>query len=329
MSLLDTYDLVRPGQTNSTGQLNAQHNIEFTGMLREQFTRKSVFSPLFATRSVTGTSTVRSFASGKSTIQKRVIGQPMQASAHAFGRTELQVAGYTYIREAVDPLEQNQNSYDSKARFAVAQAEAHARMHDQCFGIAAMKAALATANTYGLSPNSGLDPASQVVLGSATDAVDPGKLYAAIADLVVSMRAKDVDPVSAGVRIITSNATLSLLQQCDLLVNSTYTTHDGSMTPGVVIHQLGIPVIASNNFLGGQSISDFPNDNVYNTYSGNYSKVLMVAVGPDAVLAGESMPLEGHIWQDMQAGHIWVVDSMRAFDAKPDVVAQAGAILLP
>jgi hypothetical protein len=331
MALVDTYDFTRPGQTNSTGALDAQHNIEFTGMLREQFKRSSVFAPLFPMRSVTGTSIIRSFASGKSAVQSKVIGVPMQSTIHAFGKTELNVKGYTFSREVADPLEEIQNAYSAKAAYARGQAEAHARLNDQMLGIAAMKAGLATTNQYGLSAGLGLDGGSQETLASAGDALDPGKLYAAIQSLLVKMRNKDVDTSSANFKIITTNQVLSLLQQCDLLINSEYVTHDGSMVHGMMIKTCGVPVVASNNFLGGTVVTAFPLDSPGNpnVYSGDYSKVLMVGVGRDAVLAGESIPLFGRIWQNFDQGGAWVVDSLRACDAKPDIAAHAGVILLP
>jgi hypothetical protein len=332
MPITDSIVVVRPGQTNNTGAIDAQFMTEQSGILREQFNRTAVIEPLFNILRKPGSNTVQSHASGKSTVQARVVdGKVIDGTVHPWGKMTLTIAGRVFARETVDPEEMEQSPYDVRSSLARQQAEAMSQVSDQAFCIAAIKAGTATTNAYGLAANKGLDPATQVTLATAGAATDAAALYVAIVDLLTGMAQKDVDPGMHGVRLIVSPATLGVLRMHDYLINSDYKTSDGAMVSGMVLNAAafgGVPLIASNNFPGGKVITGHPLTNSYNSYDGDFTKVVAVAVSPKSLIAGEVGSLTGKVWFD-DARHLWMVDAFRCFDVKPDMVSTSGAILLP
>lgn len=74
MPLESTTNIVRPGQENGTGAVNALHIEEYTGIVEGTLARKSVLTGFIPVRTVRGTSVIQSFGVGEASLQKVVPG---------------------------------------------------------------------------------------------------------------------------------------------------------------------------------------------------------------------------------------------------------------
>lgn len=332
MALNDAFTLIRPGQANGAGDVNAQALEEFGGLVQGTFDRMSVCAPRIPVRSVRGTNIVSNFAVSKSTVGKITVNgiAPDATSSNKFGRSNFTIDTTILARAVLPLLEVFQTSYDARAEIAKEHAKELAKQYDSTFFIQATKAGLSTANKFGVTAGLGLDGASQVTLAGASDHLDPSILYQSIIDLITAMRLKDVDPVADGVMIAVSPTELATLSMAELIINSEYVTVNGVTRPGMKLKAYGVDVVDSNNFIGGQNISGHLLSTVANSnaYDGDFTKVVATAFAPRALLAGETIPLTSDLFFD-KVSKQWFIDSWRAYGVMPSVVPFSGVILKP
>jgi hypothetical protein len=231
-------------------------------------------------------------------------------------------------------LESFQTSYDARKEIGMEHGKKIAKFYDQSFFIQAIKAALFTESTYKGSGAAG-KPAghfggSQQTLAASGDALDPAKLYAAIANLFVKMEEKDVDPRTDDVMIALRPAEFYTLLQNEQLIDGTYKTSEGTSIQAHMLKAYGVPVVQSNNFPAGQTISGhmLSNVNNANAYDGDFSKVVVAAFSPRALLAGETIPLTTDVFWDKLTKQ-WFVDAHLAYGVTPNRAEFAGVILKP
>lgn len=334
MALDDAYAIVRPGQANQAGSISALHMEEFTGVVESTIERKSALKGWIPVRPVKGTSVITNFAVGESTLQKATAGQPIDGTGTDFAKRTLTVDTVVLARAVLPLLETFQTSYDSRKEIGMEHGKKIAKFTDQSFFIQAIKAALFTESTYKGSGASG-KPAghfggSQQTLALAGDALDPAKLYAAIADLFVKMEEKDVDPRSDDVMIALRPAEFYALLQNEQLIDGTYKTSEGTSIQAHMLKAYGVPVISSTNFPAGSSITGHLLSNVANSnaYDGDFTKVVAAAFSPRALLAGETIPLTTDVFWDKLSKQ-WFVDAHLAYGVTPNRAEFSGVILKP
>jgi hypothetical protein len=73
--------------------------------------------------------------------------------------------------------------------------------------------------------------------------------------MFVQMEQKDVDPRTDDVLIAVKPAEFYTLLQNEQLINTQYKTSNGTSIEAFVLKTYGVPVISSNNFPGGSTIS--------------------------------------------------------------------------
>lgn len=323
--------VTRPGQHNGTGAIDALHIEEITGEVQGTLERMSLLAPRVQLRPLRGTSTLTTHAVGKSSLGKIVVGQGIQATGQtSWGKTSVSVDTTIICREHLPLLEELQTSYAARAEIGQEQGKEHAKGFDQAFFIQAMKAGASTANTYGLSAGKGHLGATQSTFANALDVNDPALIYSQIVDLITRMREKDVDPISDGTILGVSHATMALLSMNEMLINSEFVTSDGTRIPQMVLKAHGLPIIPSNNFLGGQTVTGHLLSTAENgnAYDGDFTKVVGVAFSPKALLAAETIPLSTDVFFD-KMDKVWYIDSWRAFGVAPRDVVHAGLLLKP
>ena len=329
MALDDTYTIVRPGQANGTGDIDALHIEEFTGIVEGTLERMSALAPRIPMKTVRGTSVLSNFAVGESTLQKITPGQPIDGTANKFGKTTLTVDTTIIARAVLPLLETFQTQYDARAEIGTEHGKKLAKQFDQSFFIQAIKAGQLTANKYGLTA-AGHTGGSQVTFGGSSDYLDPAILYSKLVDLLTAMRLKDVDPIGDGVIIGVKPDVFSTLSMAELLINSEYKTSEGTSIPGMVLKAHGVQVVQSNNFAGGENITGhlLSNADNSNAYDGDFTKVVAAAFSPRALLAGETIPLQSKVFFD-DISKNWFVDSWRAYGVTPSRAQFAGVALNP
>lgn len=332
MALDDVYDgITRPGQVGATGAINALHIEEYLGVVHGTIDRKSVLNGWIPVRQVKGTSIVSNKAIGESTLQKVVPGAQLDGTKNKVGKNTLTIDTVVAARSFFPVLETFQADYDVRSATALEHGKKIAKFTDQAYFIQAAKAAMNSGIRYsGVDAASGHPGGSQVTLSAAGDALDPAKLYAAIADLFVIMEGKDVDPRTDDVIIACKPAQFYALMQNEMLVNQNYTTARGNSFDAMVLKTYGVPVISSNNFVGGTVVSGhmLSNSDNGNAYDGDFSKLVMAAFSPDALLAGETIPLTPQATWSEEYLH-WMIGSYLAFGVTQDRTQFAGAILQP
>lgn len=329
MALDDTYTIVRPGQSNGSGDVDALHIEEFTGLVQGTLERTSVLAPRVQVRPVRGTSILTNFAVGKSTVVKLTPGSNTDGSVTKFAKKTMNIDTTLIARAVLPVLEVFQTSYDARSEIAMEHGKELAKQFDQTFFIQACKAGALTANTFGLT-SAGHDAASQQVLAGASDHTDPALLYQGLVDLIVKLRLKDVDPIADGVIIAVTPTEFATLMANELLINSNYITANGTSIEGQMLKAHGVTVVQSNNFVGGQNISShlLSNADNSNAYDGDFTDVVAVAWAPKALMAGETIPLTSEIFWDKITKQ-WFIDSYRAYGVAPSVAAFAGVLTKP
>lgn len=329
MALDDVYTIVRPGQANGTGDIDALHIEQFQGLVQGTLDRMSVIAPRIPVKSVRGTSIISNNAVGQSTLQKITPGSPIDGSPSKFGKRTLQIDTTIIARAVVPLLEDFQTHYSSRAEIAKEHGKIMTKQYDQTFFIQAAKAGALTANTFGLT-SAGHNGASQVTFSGASDYQDPAMLYQKLVDLITAMRLKDVDPVMDGVIIAVKPDVFATLSMNELLIDSNYVTSEGTNIPGLALKTHGVQVVQSNNYVGGETISGhlLSNSDNSNAYDGDFSKLVATAFAPEALMAGETIPLTSKVfWDDKDK--LWFIDSWRAYGVTPLVAAYAANLSNP
>ena len=334
MAITETYNIQRPGQSNSAGAINALHIEEFTGLVENTIMRKAVLKGWIPVKPVKGTSMLTNFAVGESTLQKATPGVQPDGTTTDFAKRSLTVDTVVLARAILPLLEVFQTSYDSRKEIALEHGKKIAKFYDQSFFIQAIKTALLTESSYKGSGAAG-KPAghfggSQQVLGAAGDSLDPAKLYAALAGLYTKMELKDVDPQADDVMLAVKPTEFYTLLQNEQLINTEYVTSEGTKIQGMVLKGYGCPVIRSNNFPGGEVISGhlLSNAGNSNAYDGDFSKVVACAFSPRALLAGETIPLESDVFYD-KLSKSWFVDAHLSYGVTSNRAEFSGVILKP
>lgn len=321
------YTVTRPNQQNGAGDELALVIEEFTGMVEGTLERKSVMQGYVPVKSVKGTATLSNYAVGESSLQALVPGQVPDGTKNDFSRISVTVDTVVLARAAFPLLEVFQTQFDARREVATEHGKKIAKFYDQSFFIQAAKAAALASSPYGSDGHFG---GSTKTLGLAGDALDPAKLYAAIADLFVLMEQKDVDPRSDDITLAMPPAQFYTLLQAEQIVNGEYVTADGTNINTFIFKAFGCPVISSNNTAAGSNISGhlLSNTRNSNAYDGDFSKLLITAFAPRSLLAGETIPLTSKVFFD-DLSKTWFVDSWLSYAVTPSRPEFAGRIILP
>lgn len=330
MALESTTNYTSPGQDGGTGAVDALHIEEYTGVVESTIARKSALEGFVSRRTVRGTSIITNFAVGESTLQKIVPGTTPDGTESKFSKNSLQIDTVILARNMFPLLETWQTSYDARKEVGMEHGKKIAKFNDQAFFIQALKTAKLTSARHAGVDGAGHSGGSQVTMAGSSDHLDPAKLYAYIADLFVSMENKDVDPRTDDVIIAVKPAEFYTLLQNEQLINSEYKTSEGVSIQAFLLKTYGVPVISSNNFPGGSTISShlLSNAGNSNAYDGDFTKDVAVAFSPRALLAGETIPLTTDVFWDPKM-KMWFVDAYEAFAVGPNRAEFAGVISKP
>lgn len=327
MALDDTFTITQPGQVGAAGSRTALHIEEFTGMVRETFDRRSVLQPFVDVRNVQGTSVFSNEGIGKSTLQVVTPGSAPDGTVNKFGKKTLTIDTIVIARNTLAILDAFQKHYDVRAKIGREHGKEIAKFTDQAFFIQALKAAKLTDTAYtGLTGGgTGHTGGSQEVLAAAGDALDPSKMYIALGNALTKMKNKDVDPVADGVLICVGNDTWNVLSQSELLINQQYVTASGNSVAASVLKSHGCPVISSNNLPTGSVISSHK---LGSAYDGDFTKDVAVLLSPEALMAGETIPLTANVhYSDIYLQ--WFIDAYTSFAVGPDRAEFAAVISKP
>lgn len=321
---------VRPNQQNQTGALDALTIAEFTGIVEGTIERKAKLDPFIPRRTVKGTNSLQNYAVGDTQLQVLQPGVAPDGTLVDFSKLNLVIDTVVLARNIFPLLETFQNNFDVRKQVGQEQGKKIAKFTDQAFMIAGLKAAALTQSAYSNGTSgkpSGHFGGNSVTLAAAGDELDPSKLYQAVCDLFVQMESKDISPMEEDVIIILRPEQFYALQQAEQIVNSLYITSDGNTLKDIPVFKAwGVPVISSNNLpntvVTGHLLS---NTNNGNAYDGDFTKTVMLAISPRALLAGETISLTSEVFWD-QLSKQWFVDSYLSFGVTANRAEFAGVI---
>lgn len=338
MALDDVFNVTFPNAQNGVDTTQADKLKlvieEFTGMVEGTIARRSIMQGMVPIRSVQGTATFTNDAVGKSTLQKVTPGAQLDGIKSDFSKRSVTIDTVIAAREAFALLDTFQTKYDVRREVATEQGKEIAKFTDQAFLIQAAKAALLADSAY--AAGSAGKPAghyggSTQTLTASGDKYDPAKMYTALANLLVKMELKDVDPRNDDVMIVVKPDVYYTLAQAEQLINSEYVTASGNkINDAWLLKTYGVPVFASNNLPAGLNISGhlLSNAGNSNAYDGDFTKLVALAFSPRAIMAGETIPLQSDIFYD-KLSKSWLVDSHLAFAVGPNRAEYSGGIYLP
>ena len=300
---------------------------EFTGMVEESITTRSVTEGWLPVRTVKGTATITKDAIGESTLQVLEVGKTPDGTNNQFSDNSLTVKTVVISRSAMPMLDVFQTKYDTRKAVANEHGKAMAKLRDAAFLVQMAKASLATESKYGALP--GHHGGTQFTMTAANDENDPAKLYRAINRLLAEMEEKDVVPQEDGHALFVRPSVYYALMEAEQIINGDYITSAGNVVQGVpVLKALGVPIIKTNNMPHTNTVTapDPVAKLMGGDYAGDFSKVVMMLASPKALLAGETISLETDIFWD-KLSKSWYVDAHMAFGATTDRHEHAGAIL--
>lgn len=332
MALDDVFTVTRPNARNGGADPLALIIEEWLGMIEGTINRRSVTRGWVPLKSVRGTSTIRQDGVGESSLQKLTPGvTPDGSGTSEFGKNTLTIDTVVLARETFPLLDVFQTNFDKRKEVAVEHGKKIAKFLDQSMFIQAIKASLLANSTfYSTTELPGHSGGSVETLALAADATDPAKLNAAIARLMVKLEDKDVDPQNDDLVIVAKPSTFYTLLQADELINTEYITSEGNKVNGMVLKTYGVPVLRSNNYPAGQNISGhlLSNAGNSNAYDGDFTKAVLTAFSPRALLAGETIPLTPEIFYD-NVTKLWFVDAHLSFGVTPGRAEFAASIYKP
>lgn len=329
---LDAFTIESPNQQLGAGDPLALMIEEFSGIVEGTVKRRSATEGWLPIKKVTGTATLSKDAIGESTLGKVVPGvTPNSTGTHQFSKNSVTIDTLCYARSTLALLDSFQTKYDVRKQIGMEHGKKIAKFKDTAFLVQGIKAALATESLYGALP--GHFGGSQETLSFAADATDPAKLYASFSRLFAQMEEKDIDPIMDNTVIFVRPTIFYALLEAEQVINGEYLTSEGTSVKGHIFKAWGVPVMSTSNLPNGViSTLDDSGNSVGRllgaNYAGDFSKVVALAMSPQAVLAGETISLTSDVFYD-KLSKSWYVDAHLSFAATPDRAEYAGAILLP
>lgn len=323
----DSFNVTRPNAKLGGSDPFALVLEEFTGMVEESITTRSVTEGWMPVRTVKGTSTITKDAIGESTLQVLEPGKTPDGTNNQFSDNSLTIKTVVLARSAMPMLDVFQTKYDARKAVANEHGKAMAKFRDAAFLVQMAKAGMQTASKYGALP--GHHGGTQYSMTAPNDEKDASKLYKAINRLLAEMEEKDVVPQEDGHALFVRPSVYYALMEAEQIINGDYLTSDGNKVQGVpVLKALGVPIIKTNNMPHTDTVSkpDSVAKLMGGDYSGDFSKVVMMLASPKAILAGETISLETDIFWD-KLSKSWYVDAHMAFGATTDRHEHAGVIL--
>lgn len=238
----------------------------------------SFVAKMFPQNLLQGTSNTRIDAMGGTPgMQKVQPAQEIPTSEYKFGVHKFSVDTTAVKRARLPELAEIQSHLPAISMIGEDQGRELAEFIDETYMIMATKAGLLTQTPFtGVTAAEGFTGGSNVSVGSQQDSQDPAKLFNALRQLEMAMFKKKVNwSADNGVLVVTPEAFFTL-ESNELLVDRNIKWSDGTMLEARALKALGVPVVRSNVFPGGRSISNHVLSNTSNSsaYDGDFTKVI-------------------------------------------------------
>tara|TARA_Y100001972_G_scaffold105897_1_gene133874 strand:- start:260 stop:1273 length:1014 start_codon:yes stop_codon:yes gene_type:complete len=291
------------------------HIEEYRGVVQGTVERKSLIRQFVDVRPVKGTSTITGFQIGESTLQKVTPGTSPDGTVNQVGKNKLTIDTMVLARAITPLLDDFQSAFAAREKVGLEHGKKVAKFFDQAFFIQAIKAA--QMSNAGLP--SGWNGGTSMDMTAVGDELDAQKLEFRLLDLMAAMADKDVDAAEDGCIAVLKPAAYFTLLKNNRLVDMDYVTSQGtSLKAKSLTVGNGLPVYFSNNLptsnVAGHFLSNAGNANAYD---GDFSKVIASIFNPNALLAGETIPLTSDVYYEKK-DLAWFIDAYLSFGVAPD-----------
>lgn len=302
------------GDNVDEAQLRQLHIDQVRSQVELALYSRSVVTKYFPQNPLTGTSTVRVDAMGGGGLSKLKHGEAPTSSEYKFGVHKFSIDTPVIARSHIEELAEIQTHIPVLQKIGEDQGKKLAKFIDQTYLIQAVKAGLLTQTPFqGMQGVEGFKGGTNVQIGTAQDSLDPAKLFNAFRKLESEMFKKDVDMGNDSVVIVVDADVMFTLMSNEMVVDKTIKWSDGTMLDAQVIKLLGVPIVRSNHFIGGQNIQNhmLSNSSNSNAYDVDATKVKAVAVSPKALQDGYAYNVKTDKWFDKETRRHYI-DSLVA-----------------
>lgn len=298
---------------------------EFGGTVDGQFAKKSMMRKFTNVQPVRGTDTLINRRVGRTELAALTPGVRPPATKTEFGRQSVVVDTVLLARDNRSMLNEFQTDFNARKELAVDHGKELGKKFDQTLLIAGMKGAYAAAPA---TPdyNGAFGGGHNQVLAAGGDELDPDLFYAGIEKVVVSMQEDDIDTDECVVFVRPTQH--AVLLNNDKLVDRDFSGDAASYAQGVVKTIMGCPIMPTNRMpntaIAGHELSNSRNSDFYDV-SATEALTRALVLHPDALLAGETIPLASDIYFD-KIERQWFIDSYMSYGANYRRADACGAV---
>ena len=301
---------------------------QYAGEVQSQFAKSSIMRAYANIRPVSGTDTIFNNRIGKTTLKKLVPGVRPPAEETPFGKVSLTVDTIVLARDNRSLLNEFQSHINVRMELAQDHGKQLGKFFDQAFIIMAIKGSKMAAPVLG-NPADPLSAQKQsigagksITLTNALDEDDPDILAQAITDIITQMEEEEI-PTEEIVVMVRPTKYQTLLNN-NKLMSKDYSEGNGNYAKGTIQTINGARIEKSARIpeaaITGHFLSNAANSNAYDV-SATEAKAVAVIFHPQALMAGETIPLTSEIFYNKEEKQ-WFIDSYLAFAvtvSRPDI----------
>lgn len=291
---------------------------EWKSIVRDAYTRTSLFEPLVSFHELKGTNSLSADALGNVSVGIITPGDSLPASAPARDRVSVEVDKVLATRYEQFILDKEQDDINILSRMPWKQGKAMAKRTDLVVLNQIIRASLTTDGMLNEMPGGFTS-----TFATAADALDPDKLYAAMEALVIAMEDADVDTMD--MRFVLPTAQYYTLLKHDKLMDGDFVTANGDFAKAKIIRALDVPIFKYNRF--PTATYDDPLGDHYDV-TADHLRCRGVLFTADSLLAARAISETTETNYDFDT-KVFQVDTFTAIGVDTYDPAQAGSLLIP
>lgn len=333
-------NLVNPAVSYS-GEVDSLLIEKFDGQVKRAYTEKMNMKSYFDIKQVQGTNSVSNKYLGTVGVQALAPGADVKGQAAAFDKNQLVIDTAVIARNIVGVLADVQDDIMTKGKLAEEQVDALTYLEDRMLIQQVAYGAIMNTEAKRTNPRvPGHGFSIDIKVLAATMEV-PNAVVAAI-EYALEQQMEQNTPLEK-FSIIMPWKYFNILRDAERVVNATYNTSQDVTVKGFVLKSYNVPVIPSNqmpnrardhrdidgNVADHHLLSNANNGNRYDVISTGDdtmdNNIVALIFGTEALLAGQSIALQGKIWFNDQ-NKSWYIDSWMSEGAIPDRWEQSAVV---
>lgn len=291
----------------------------YAGVVDSQFSKKSIMRKFVPVKGIKNTDTAIVRRVGRTEIQSLTPGVRPAGNATDFGKAAITVDTVVMARNNRSMLNEFQTDFNARGELGRDHGKQLSKFFDQAFLIQGIKGS-ALAAPAGL--NGAIGAGKTQTLAALDDELDPDKLYAKIAQIIVEMEEDDIDTEECVVFVRPTQ--YDVLMNHDKLIDRDFSMANGDFADGKFKTIKGSVVQKTARFpnapITGHLLSNAGNSNAYDVSAAEVKATALV-LHPQSLLAGETIPLTSDVFFS-RVERQWFIDSYMAFgvsNRRPDV----------